>query len=43
VGDGATVAIARPDVMFEIAGNSAIEPVMQEARARLERVAAALR
>jgi len=41
-GDGATVAIARPEVMFEVAANPAVEPVMQEARARLERVAAAL-
>jgi len=40
--DGATVAIARPEVMFEIADNPAVEPVMHEARARLERVVAAL-
>jgi uncharacterized protein (DUF302 family) len=35
--DGATVAIARPDAMFEIVGNAALEPVARQADERLRR------
>ena len=34
---GATVAIARPDAMFEVVNNPALEPVVREADERLRR------
>ena len=41
-GDGTTVAIARPDVMFEVVRNPDMEPVVQEATERLTRALSAV-
>jgi uncharacterized protein (DUF302 family) len=40
--DGVTVAIARPDVMFEVVGNRALQPMVDDATARLTRALDAL-
>ena len=40
--NGVTVAIARPETLFEVAASTDVEPVMREARDRIARVAAAL-
>ena len=39
---GVTVAIAKPDVMFEVVANPALEPVVREATAGIERALGAL-
>lgn len=39
---GVTVAVAKPDVMFEVVANRALEPVVREATVRIERALAAL-
>ena len=39
---GSTVAVARPDVMFEVVGSPALEPVVREATARIEAALRAL-
>lgn len=41
-GDGVTIAIARPDAMFEVVGNPAVGPVASEADARVRRALDAL-
>jgi uncharacterized protein (DUF302 family) len=41
-GGGVTVSIADPRVMFQLVGNAALEPVVQEAETRLNRVIEAL-
>ena len=42
-GNGATVGIQRPDLMVQLTGNAALEPMAREAQERLERVLEAVR
>ena len=41
-GDGSVVSLLDPGIMMQVAANPALEPVAEEARARLQRAAAAL-
>jgi uncharacterized protein (DUF302 family) len=42
-GNGATVGVQRPDLMVQLTGNAALEPMAREAHERLERVLDAVR